>query len=111
MPSAARAKYSLDEAGQQKVPWTFDSLVRVVAALAAINFFAFVAITFYLGGDALNGYVRDGHYFLGLHSKGPFTEVSRTVFSYSRWHALTVIVSIGFILAAELWRRVRPKGP
>jgi hypothetical protein len=100
----------LGEADQRKIQWSFVSLVRVIAALAAINFLAFVATTFYLGGDALNGYARNGHYFLGLHSNGPFTEVSRTVFNYSRWHALGVIVSIGFLLAAELWRRVRPKG-
>lgn len=101
----------MGEVDQRKVPWTFASVVRAIAALAATNFLAFVAITFYLGGDALNGYVQNGHYFLGLHSNGPFTEVSRTVFNYSRWHALSVIVSIGFIMAAELWRRIRTSGP
>jgi len=84
--------------------------MRKFAALAAVNFVAFVAITFYLGGDALNGHVQSGHYFLGLHSNGPFTEVSRAVFVYSAWHALSVIASMGFILIAESWRRLRAKG-
>jgi len=86
-------------------------IIRAIAAVTAVNFVAFVAMTFYLGGDALNGHVRDGHYFLGLHSNGPFTEVSPAVFSYSKWHAFTVIASIGFVLAAELWRRGRRSGP
>jgi hypothetical protein len=86
------------------------SWMRKFAALAAINFIAFVAITFYLGGDALNGHVQNGHYFLGLHSNGPFTEVSRTVFVYSVWHGLSVIASIGFIVIFESWRRLGAKG-
>jgi hypothetical protein len=86
------------------------SIVRAIAAVTAVNFIAFLAMIFYLGGDALNGYVRDGHYFLGLHSNGPFTEVSPAVFSYSRWHALSVIMSFGFILVAEFWRRRRANG-
>jgi len=84
--------------------------MRKFAALAAINFIVFVAITFYLGGDALNGHVQTGHYFLGLHSNGPFTEVSRTVFVYCVWHGLSVIASIGFIVIVESWRRLGAKG-
>ena len=85
------------------------SIIRAIAAVAAVNFFAFVAMSFYLGGDALQGYSRDGHYFLGRHST--FTEVSPAVFNYSRWHALSVIALVGFFLAAEAWRRNGQSGP
>jgi len=38
-----------------------------VFILALISFFSFIFIDLYLGGDAVNGYVRDGHYFLCSH--------------------------------------------
>ena len=71
-----------------------------VFILALVNFFAFFFIDLYLGGDALNGYARDGHYFLCSH--GRYTEVSDAVWTYSRWHAISVIVTHAsvFVLAA-----------
>jgi hypothetical protein len=68
--------------------------------LACVNFFCFFFIAIYLGGDALNGYARDGHYFLCSH--GRYTEVSGTVWTYSHWHAISVIVThvSVFVLAA-----------
>jgi hypothetical protein len=62
-------------------------------ALAMVNFFAFVIGSGYLGGDALNGYVRAGHYFVCAH--GSCTEVAEAIWRYSYWHA---IASIGAIL-------------
>ena len=43
------------------------------------------------GGDALNGFVRDGRYFLASH--GALTEVSRATWEWSRFHALSVFVT------------------
>ena len=67
---------------------------------AFVNFAVFISIDIYLGGDALNGYAKDGHYFLGSH--GAYTEVSRFVWTYSYWHTISVIVGHGsvFLLAA-----------
>jgi hypothetical protein len=59
--------------------------------LGALNFFAFMAMSTYLGGDAFNGYVADGHYFLRNH--GRIIETTRTVFEYSRIHVLSVMVT------------------
>jgi hypothetical protein len=61
--------------------------------LAVINFFAFVGGSLYLGGDALNGHVTSGHYFLCAH--GHCTEVSSAIWHYSYWHAM---ISLGGIL-------------
>jgi len=36
-------------------------------ALAAPDFLAFILGSLYLGGDALNGYVKAEHYFLCAH--------------------------------------------
>ena len=70
-----------------------------VFILAFVNFFVFIFVDIYLGGDALNGYARDGHYFLCSH--GRYTEVSQTVWTYSHWHAISVIITHAsvFVLA------------
>ena len=45
-------------------------VVRALAFLTAVNFASFVLGTFYLGGDALNGYRQGQRYFLGQHVNG-----------------------------------------
>ena len=63
------------------------------SVLAILNFFAFIGGSLRLGGDALNGYIQTGHYFLCAH--GHCTEVSASAWHYSYWHAL---ISLGGIL-------------
>lgn len=53
------------------------------------------------GGDALNGKVEDGHYYLASH--GRYTEVSQRFFEYSRIHALSAFIAIP--LALFVWIR------
>jgi hypothetical protein len=73
--------------------------MKWVGALWIANFVAFALASTYFGGSALNGYTRDGHYFLGAHSHGPFIEVSRNVYLYSKWHAIVMFVwMIAFML-------------
>lgn len=71
-------------------------------ALAAIvvgfvNFFLFFAESLILGGDALNGFVRDGHYYLANH--GSLTEVDQATWELSRFHATSVFVTHPLALA------------
>ena len=68
-------------------------------ALAGINFLAFVAIANSIGGDALNGYSRGGHFFLKNH--GFVTEVSETIFTYSKLHIYSVFVTHSSALIAS----------
>ena len=63
----------------------------VLVAVAILNFLSFVAISHRLGGDALNGKIENGHYYLASH--GRFTEVSANVFAYSRFHTLSLFVT------------------
>jgi len=61
------------------------------------NFLAFWLITVYLlGGDALNGYVQNNHYFVCAH--GACNEVSRATWSYSYWHAISAYAGIVLML-------------
>ncbi|HKU63789.1 MAG TPA: hypothetical protein VJQ06_01920 [Rhizomicrobium sp.] len=86
-------------------------MVKVIALLGLINFLTFVAGTFYLGGDALNGYRQGDRYFLGMHGNGPFAEVSRGIFLYSEWHAFVVIGTVVFVLGAEVLFRLKGSQP
>ena len=66
-------------------------LVYTVGAIAIANFVAFILIAESIGGDALNGYAAQGHYFLSNH--GRLIEVSRVTFECSRWHTISLFVT------------------
>ena len=66
--------------------------------MGLVNFFSFFVIGVYLGGDALNGYAKDGHYFLCSH--GRYMEVSRAMWTYSYWHAISVCVTHGLLFVS-----------
>jgi hypothetical protein len=66
--------------------------------LVIVNFFAFAVVSGYIGGDALNGYVRAGHYFLCAH--GSCHEVSEAIWNYSYWHAMTAVRGIVLVCIA-----------
>jgi hypothetical protein len=68
-----------------------------------LNFASFVAGSIYLGGDALNGCIKDGHYYIyGNHLTGPKVrkEVSEAVFEYSKWHGYIAFASWPVVMAA-----------
>jgi hypothetical protein len=65
--------------------------------LVLLNFLAFIIGLLYLGGDALNGYVRAGHYFLCAH--GQCVETSRAIWRYSYWHTLAALGGILLVIA------------
>ena len=71
--------------------------------IAIVNFVVFVAIAVPLGGDALNGTARDGHYYLMQH--GIYTEVSRPIFIYSTIHTLSLFVTHPLVIV--VWLRAR----
>jgi hypothetical protein len=72
-------------------------VVYPTIALATLNFIAFSIGSFHLGGDALNGYVHAGHYFVCEH--GHCTEVSSNAWHYSYWHAWGAMAGILLVFA------------
>jgi len=46
----------------RKNKWVY--LLALILSLPILNIGAFIAVATYLGGDALNGRIKDGHYFL-----------------------------------------------
>jgi hypothetical protein len=75
------------------LPWL--ALAAVVVGFA--NFFWFMIESTRLGGDALNGFVRDGQYF--VTSRGSATEVDRATYEWSRFHSVSVFVTHPLALA------------
>jgi hypothetical protein len=63
----------------------------------------FVAVASLLGGDATNGKIANGHFFLANHGK--LTEVSEGVFRYSLWHARSLFITHPLAMASDdgLW--------
>ncbi|KKL39152.1 hypothetical protein WR30_14265 [Burkholderia contaminans FFH2055] len=70
-------------------------ILHVTGVLAFFNFFAFWCAALYLGGDAVNGYVRDLHYFICAH--GSCHEVAHSIWKYSYWHAISALSGIALI--------------
>lgn len=80
---------------------------RFLFWLAVVNFVVFVVIAVALGGDALSGTTRDGHYYLMQH--GVYTEVTRPVFLYSTIHTLSLFITQPVGIAAALRAAVRAR--
>jgi hypothetical protein len=80
-------------------------VVGIVALAALANFVVYVAIASSLGGDAINGYIQNGHYYLAM--KGRAVEVSRAVFMYSRWHTVVLLIHITLAVVLHMLSRRR----
>jgi hypothetical protein len=84
----------------------------IAVIVGFLNFVLFLVGTFYLGGDAVNGKTEGGKYYLwGYHGgKKGYTQVSRAVFDYSRWHVYSVMVTWPLmILAGFASKRIRTR--
>ena len=76
----------------------FRKVCKIVAIAGGANFILFWIVGQILGGEALQGKVEDGRYY--LTNQGKHTEVSHFVFTYSYIHAISVNVSWPFVLVA-----------
>ncbi len=77
-------------------------LCRVAMIVGPLDFLLFLVGAFYFGGDAWNGKVEAGRYFLwGYHNgtKG-YIEVTKAVFDYSKWHVYSVMITWPLMLLA-----------
>ncbi|HEY1683599.1 MAG TPA: hypothetical protein VGG19_02455 [Tepidisphaeraceae bacterium] len=86
-------------------------LGAILFGIAWINFMVFWVVAVVIGGDALNGEVENGHYFVSSH--GRLTEVSEKMWHFSRAQEISVWIThpIGLVLGGGLmWlgsRRVK----
>jgi hypothetical protein len=63
----------------------------IVFVFAVVNFVAFLIGSAKLGGDAVNGKMEDGRYYVADHGK--LTEVTHAAFTYSRIHCYTLFIT------------------
>jgi hypothetical protein len=70
---------------------------KYITIFALAYFFLFVVFSIIIGGDALNGFIEQGHYYVTSHGKN--TEVSKFIWYLSRIQAIAVfvIMPIGMI--------------
>jgi hypothetical protein len=89
---------------------TMTRTERLLFGIAIVNFVVFVAVAIPLGGDAINGTARDGHYYLREHAT--YTEVSKPVFVYSTIHTLSLFIThpLGIIVAIRARLRCQEEG-
>ena len=73
----------------------FPVWLRILAIVALVNFFVFWLIAVKSGGDAWNGYQKDGHFYLGSH--GAYTEVTQSFWSYSYNHFIATWITHGAV--------------
>ena len=84
---------------------TTRAWLKIGIAIAAANFAVFIVVALSIGGDAVNGFARSGHYF--LDNKGHLSEVGPSLFLYSRWHVYSLLVTqplgmlCGWLLGSE----------
>jgi hypothetical protein len=70
--------------------------LQVLAVIAFVNFTIFWIVAVDSGGDAWNGYQRDGKYFLASHGK--YTQVSHRFWMYSYYHVIATWVTHSAVL-------------
>jgi hypothetical protein len=76
-------------------------ILYATGAVALANFAVFVLVSTWISGDALNGYVSDGRFFVCAH--GRCAQVSPSVWHYSYWHALVTIGLMLLVVAETLY--------
>jgi hypothetical protein len=75
-------------------------LCGLIFAVGFVNFFTFVIGAWWIGGDAWQGKVEGHRYYLG--KRGQLKEVSAAVYTYSRLHILSLIVTQPIAIAAAI---------
>ena len=83
-------------------------VLRVVSSILFANSILFGIEISVLGGAAINGVIRDGHYF--LVTNGRLTGVGADVYTYVLWHERIVLATyplmmLSFWLAQRLRKR------
>jgi hypothetical protein len=82
-------------------------LTSLLAVLWLVNFGAYLIIATLIGGDAINGHAGLGRYYLAMH--GHLTQVSRSVYEYSRWHTYFLWSHTAIVMVMSIANRVLSK--
>jgi hypothetical protein len=87
-----RGHFSVDGKVGWEDRWThMTAFERFLLVAALLNFIALFAAAMWLGGDAANGKIEHGRYFLG--NRGHYHEVSAGVYYASLLHVLSLLIT------------------
>jgi len=75
-----------------------EKISGILFALAILNMLAFAVITSVIGGDAISGKIEDGRYYVS--NRGKYTEVSQSVYTFSRIHIYSVVLMYALLFCA-----------
>jgi len=96
----ARAGVSIPGMTRQRRNWVL--LWIIILGLA--NFVCYTVMYWYVQGDAKNGFVEDGHYFVRGHfihgTQGVAREVRPATWIYSFVHSISIWPTVGAVLVA-----------
>jgi len=78
-----------------------------IITLGLLNFLSFTVIYAFIGGDAANGKIDNGRYYVRGHflrhgTEGQLTEVSASIWAYSYIHSISIWPTSGAVLCAML---------
>ncbi|NLX06434.1 MAG: hypothetical protein GXY33_14950 [Phycisphaerae bacterium] len=77
-----------------------------IIVLGLCNFAAYTVVYSYIGGDARNGGVEDGHFYVGGHFihgvDGEDRIVSKGIWIYSYLHSITIWPTVAALLVSTL---------
>lgn len=83
-----------------------NKICLLIIFIGIINLAVYTIVYSYIGGDAKNGYIKDGRYYLRGHflryPEGKDTEVSRSVWIYSYLHSISIWPTIAAILISTI---------
>ena len=84
-----------------------NKVLIAIIGTGLLNFLAYTIIYAMIGGDAKNGWIDKGQYFLRGHFlrlgvEGHATQVSQSVWIYSYVHSISIWPTIGAVLCCML---------
>jgi len=79
---------------------TRRKIVIAACILFGINFATLFAELAYLGGDAANGKVENGRYFVGEH--GHYSEVSQQAYEFNKAHVKAVLFGFPLVMCGSV---------
>jgi hypothetical protein len=71
-----------------------EQFAALVSVIAILDFVSYLIATSYLGGDAVNGKIEGGRYYLWgpYHGMKTYHEVSQSLFAFSRLHTYSLFI-------------------
>jgi hypothetical protein len=83
-------------------------VLGILALAVVLNLVSWLGFTVTQGGDALNGKIEDGRYYLGSH--GHYTEVSVGKYQFSRCQTVSNMIILPIVIGGSLLWEYRRRG-